>query len=503
MVKKTTPDEQATIRTIFEPRNPDEPTQPLSQVTCSLLSILFTAIASSIHFWRYDLDDGFILSRYAWNLARGRGWVFNVGENYNASTSVLNTVLSAALTLAVGDARVVAHLIGAACILTAGVCFFYILRAHMSTLAAGVSAVGLEWFLAWSRTVGLETNLWIALFFAFVLLEIKKRDTWYLLGVLALARPDLLLLAGARVGTFIHRRRRIPISGILQMIGVVLPWVIYSLLRFHQVLPATLQQKMWQGRVGFWGARPVYLKGCYFSLRNLVSPFSAIPGGRRLAVIVMAYLCLIGIRAMYLRRSPLLTFVGFVAAQQFAYMILEVPDYPWYYVPAGIAAYVAGVYGIFSLFPAVVLRKWSAPLPGIVGPASLAGLTAVALIMSRPTAINPKVEAYRDLSRQIMANGYPGRIAMTEVGTVANYTDRRMLDITGLTSKEPEFMTGKHSDRFFDLSPEIVVIRKPEFSFERAIFTDPRFSSLYGQPVRIVHTPGFQWDLAIYLKRSK
>lgn len=470
---------------------------------CLLLSIVLTAIAGSIHFWRYDLDDGFILSHYAGNLAKGRGWVFNIGENYNASTSVLNTVLSAALTVPIGDPRVVGHLVGAAGILTAGICFFYILRAQMSVLTAAVSAVGLEWFLAWSRTVGLETNLWIALFFAFVLLEMKKRNTWYLLGVLVLARPDLLLLAGARVGVFIYRRRRIPVTGISQMTVVLLPWVIYSLLRFHQVLPATLRQKMWQGRTGLWGTRPVYLRGFYIYLRALLSSFSTIPGGRRLATAAIAYLCLMGIRAMYLRRSPLLTFVGFVAAQQLAYVFLEVPNYRWYYVPAGTAAYVVGIYGVFSLLAAAGARRWPLPLQGLGGASSLAGLTSLALILSRPTAVNPQVEAYRNLSHEIVVNGYPGRIAMTEVGTVAYYTDRRMLDITGLTNREPEFMTGRHSDRFFELSPEIVVLWKPDFPLEMAVFKDSRFGPLYGEPVRILHTPGFQWDLAIYLKRSK
>ena len=65
------------------------------------------------------IDDASIIFRIVRNLLEGHGWVFNVGEQYNASTSVLNTVLIATLARPVGSIPLAAHLIGLAGVLAA------------------------------------------------------------------------------------------------------------------------------------------------------------------------------------------------------------------------------------------------------------------------------------------------------------------------------------------------------------------------------------------------
>ena len=62
-----------------------------------LVAILMAVIALlSLRLWHFHFDDAAIVYRIAENLAEGRGWVFNPGEQTNASTSALWTLLLAA-----------------------------------------------------------------------------------------------------------------------------------------------------------------------------------------------------------------------------------------------------------------------------------------------------------------------------------------------------------------------------------------------------------------------
>jgi hypothetical protein len=76
-------------------------------------------------------------------------------------------------------------------------------------------------------------------------------------------------------------------------------------------------------------------------------------------------------------------------------------------------------------------------------------------------------------------------LAATEVGTLGDLTSRRIIDLTGLTSKNPEYVSGEHTDRFFAEPADVVVLHDPVWGFERAIADDVRFSVLY-QPVGAV-----------------
>ena len=463
-----------------------------------ITAIVLNVIANVIMYWHDDLDDSYIIFRYAQNLISGHGWVFNVGERYNASTSVLNTILISLISIVTGDPRTSAHLLGGVALAIAGISFFYIFYQQLGKPFSAIGSILLVYFLAGSKTWGLETNLLIALLLLFVLLESYKMNTWYLLGFLILTRPDAGIVALAKIVMTLYQERRIPFRGLFQTGIVMLPWFLFSILYFHQVLPATLQQKIWQGNSGLWGGNGAYLQ----NFKVIVQQMSFTWGLSGIAISIIAAT---GSILLLFKRSPLLYFLFFVCVQQLVYFYLNVPGYHWYFAPFAAAVVVMAIYTIFKGLRVAVGTRLDF-LKGSIQWAAifLVLVTSVAICATRkPHILDIRNEAYKALSYDIMRNTQDGTIAMLEVGTVAYYTQRPMLDFTGLTNPETEFITGRNNDRFFERLPEIVVFPSSvEGRWEAHIYQDPRFSRLY-EFKNTVNYPGF-WAMSYYvLKESK
>jgi hypothetical protein len=244
--------------------------------TTAIALLLLTA-AYTYHFLYWDFDDTYITFRIVRNLLSGDGWAFNVGEAHNASTSVLNTVVVAvAAPLFSSEIPFAAHMLAGVWLSVTAVAFGWIFWQRFDAWVALGAGIALIVTLGDNILWGLETHLFFALLGIFVVLAHRNESAWALIGLLTLTRPDALLLAGLRwlrevirspwpAGVVGWRDRlraawRANARGLLIFALVLTPWVIFSLIKFHQIFPDTLSNKMWQGRSGFWGTGPVYLK---------------------------------------------------------------------------------------------------------------------------------------------------------------------------------------------------------------------------------------------------
>ncbi|HEX6386586.1 MAG TPA: hypothetical protein VF177_18090, partial [Anaerolineae bacterium] len=98
-------------------------------LVCLSTGVLFTlALANYYTYLHWDFDDSYIVYRISRNILRGHGWVYNVGEAHNASTSVLNVVLIAALAYVIEDIRLAAHVAGGMAIWGAGITTYWLFR---------------------------------------------------------------------------------------------------------------------------------------------------------------------------------------------------------------------------------------------------------------------------------------------------------------------------------------------------------------------------------------
>lgn len=446
------------------------------------------ALAMTISFFQWEIDDSFIIFRYAQNLIDGNGWRFNTTQLVNASTSALNTLLIALAALPGGDPRSAGHVLAGFWLLAAGSLVYLFFSDRFGKLYGAASAIAILVALGYNQTWGLESNLFIALCLLFVYREARGLGTWYLLGFIVLARPDGGLLVIARTLVEVAQRRRFPLKGLAQAALVLSPWAAFSLYNFRSVFPDTLRQKIWQGSSGFWGEGLIYLE---FLLSVPWKWWVALPA-------------LFGIASMVRERSALLYLVGFAVVQQSIYIALNVPGYFWYIATFAFVMNLSALYGlgtvlayagqhcsrIVSDFP--VARR-IAPVLDLALAALLltVSIFAYGWLTAAAPMINVRTEAYRQLSEEINQKVPGGTLAALEVGVLGYYSGREILDLTGLTTDQGEFLTGINNDKFFAIRPRVVVLHSKSWPMEQAIRRDPRFLDVY-QIAGTVQSPGYE-----------
>ena len=473
----------------------------------SALALLLLAAAYTYHFLYWNFDDTYIVYRIVRNLLSGHGWAFNAGEAHNASTSVLNTIVVALATpLFSWNIPFAAHMLAGLWLSVAALAFGWIFWQRFDPWVALGAGVGLVVVLADNNLWGLETHLFFALLGIFAVLEHRRSSSWWVVALLTLTRPDALILVVLRwlrdvrlrpwpTGVAAWRESlRAPWvanrRGLLVFALVLAPWVIFSLITFHQVFPDTLSNKMWQARSGFWGVGWVYRD----ALLSHISDFAP----WRLTGYVLA---LPGLIFLARDRSVLLYVVAFAAIQQAAYLLLNVPGYHWYFVSVDVATVLAAFYGAGSIVEISFRRHLRAARP-YVSVALYVAVLAFAGVRARPLfgahyPHDAREIAYQKVAAALVANRVPaGSIAIVEVGTVGYHMpNHAIVDLIGLTSSNPEYVTGRNNDRFFAEPPSIVLFHAPSVSaFERALFDDIRFPMMFADPV-VVDTvePGMQY----------
>lgn len=450
-------------------------------------ALVILGFAAFVRFRDWNLEDGYIVFRMVRNILHHGEWAFNVGELHNASTSVLNTVLLALGASTGIEIPIVAHLLGAAYLSGTALLLFFAFRSRIGPLAAAALGAGVIFFLSHYHTwgFGLETFLVVMLLSLSVALDDRPLLRWICIGLLILARPDAVLFA--LIYFFLDVRRQgwralfTPLAGVL----VCVPWILFSLLTFSQLFPDTLSNKMWQGRSGFWGTGWIYARGLG---EHLLSWRSGMP------VIAVSGLC--GMAWLAAERSKWVLIPIFALLLQLAYSLLNVPAYLWYFSTLDFALLLGAGYFIGRLFHLVALKlctprhlftlQWCGAVAALVW-------SAVEL---RGSIRNPHSDSgnrhYLAAADFIRRQPLPdGALAAAEVGTLGYALERPILDIIGLTSPNPEYLTGKHLDHFFQAPPALVLLHEPTWTMEAALATDVRFLVLYGSGVNVPspHTP--------------
>jgi hypothetical protein len=217
----------------------------------------------ALHAWVYrffTVDDAFISLRFVRQWLAGNGLVFNIGERVEGYSNFLWIVLLAPLGRAGFDlnlaARTVGALLGAATLLLT---WRLSLANGWSGLAALLLAVSAP-FAAWSVS-GLETPLVAALVMLSATVYLREasegRGYWSGLwfGLLALARPDGLLFAGAagllRIADLGHARMRLTrqdwtrLAIFAVIVGAHFTW---RWLYYGDLLPNTIYAKSMGGQ---------------------------------------------------------------------------------------------------------------------------------------------------------------------------------------------------------------------------------------------------------------
>lgn len=486
----------------------------------ALITIGICTTAIFLLYRHWDFDDSFIVYRLVERILAGSGWTYNDGEAINVSTSVLNT-LSIVLVAKLGLATILAaHIVSSIGLLLTGYASYLVFQKTVPWLVSCLFSCLLLYFLATNRSWGLEFHLFIGLFFLFMALP--RRDTpssQVIVGFMILARPDGLLLPMIQMAQrcaalgWRHTLHR----SMLIIPPILLPWIVFSLIVFHKLFPDTLAQKMWQGQSGVWGHGHIYAD---YLLRHLATfrPFA-------ISEWLIYPFALLGLALALFRSSPLLYFAAFVALQQMAYLVLNVPGYFRYTALLDAMILVCAMLGLYISFAQVVrlmAGRWNS-LQQIINPfieqsqhliARPIGMSIMALLYlwgsisalswayAYPLPVELRTAAYRQIAQRIQSLAPEAKtFAAVEVGVFAYYLPKMSaIDLTGLTSSRGEFVTGKRNDLFFARPADILIAYDPPTDFEKPLLQDQRFAALYTK-IGESTLPGFS-SLAIFRMRE-
>lgn len=203
---------------------------------------------------QFAYEDAYITFRFAQNLARGQGFVYNAGEPiYGTTTPLLTLLLAAGLRLAPNDPLSIARLIGLAAGLATIILAWGILTQSGLSDARRVFPIGLLVVSQrlWVRdTGGMETSLGIALLLGAWYAAVQRRSwlSGLCAGLALWTRLDLIVWIVALIAALWLARSAntqtlaAKVAGVTGM--VYLPWLIFALAYFGDMLPYTITAKL-------------------------------------------------------------------------------------------------------------------------------------------------------------------------------------------------------------------------------------------------------------------
>ena len=407
-------------------------------------------------------DDAFISYRFAFNLAKGYGWVYNIGSPpCNSATSPLYVLLLALSYLVnpnmIYNAKLLFVLSLAGCAVFTFEAFSA-LKVKTAGLLASAYILSAPWVLS---TCGMESALFLLFLAASCYFYIKGSEwtTGIALGLLVLTRGEGVLLAVILCLAWIFIKRRIPFRMFLGGLFLVVPWVVFSLTYFGHLLPNSLYAKMAQGKSGLWGSGFPFFKGFY----QIPVLFSFLAWA-----IIAGSLTLLGLSAILIRsqyRKIIVPLILFSISLILVYgLVLNVPVYHWYYVPIVYVCLNLAAIGTESLLKTGWLRKETLSL-------AFGGIGALGILVSGiiqiPKGFGPT--NYIEVSSWLRQNtSTSAKVAATEIGIIGWFSQRPIIDYLGLLSVESA-LSLKQKDLtawIYRNTPDYYVVHVPPWFFE-------------------------------------
>lgn len=440
------------------------------------------------------MEDAYITYQYAHRLAAGEGFTFSPGAppTYGTTTPLWTLVL-AVLAKVGAPPHVAAVVVGsllhgltAAAVTVVGA---ELLGAAGGLLAGLLCAGSLAvFFLTGGMEIGLFTFLSALIALAGLRGEASRRwraSEGVLLGLLVLTRPDALLLIAPVIALRAVEDRKQGALLLAATLLVYLPWAGYAIATFGDLVPFSIRAKY--AVVGGSGQ---------MHLQTFLDQYVAL--GRWSPVIfwlAVAIACAGAARGW--RERP--RFRAFVIWAPVHYIVLakvgRAPDFPWYYTPPLWVGYVLVTSGVQGLARFAPTRQRAPALAGlavvVLAVFGACNWNAVKPLLQR----NPYLYFHKMLADRVIALSRPGDlVASEEVGNVAYWSGRPILDLRALTS--PEVLAMARARNFGGMigywKPDVVLLLDCEH--------EPELRNNYEIRERYVYWNGMYYN--IYVRKA-
>ncbi len=216
--------------------------------------LLALGLALLLPYWNFVGDDAFIHLRFIESLHQRGEFAFNPGEATYGSTSPLWVILIAALRPLFDDPIFALKLVSLILALSSLLFFFLLSREYFKDTAWVVASVALlafdPWFIKWTMS-GMENGLTLALLLSGFWWHLRQRNSgkpnWLsplLFGLCWLTRPEIFLFLGLillDILLFETGKKKQNLSLLFTIVAAIqLPWLIYAYSAFSTVIPNTI-----------------------------------------------------------------------------------------------------------------------------------------------------------------------------------------------------------------------------------------------------------------------
>ena len=424
------------------------------------------------------LDDALITFRVAENLAYGRGFVYNLGERIQVTTTPLYTLVLAAGTWLFGSAPRAALVLNI--VLSALIPILaYDVGRRLSGRTTGLGgALLLMLAPLLIRAFSMESYLYVALILATVD-AYAAGNLWLaggLTGLTALVRGDGVLLGACLLSYDFLARLRLRWRLIVPAVAIPAAWYLFALLYYGSPFPATLGAKVAQGEFNWLGQRFTDGLAFYWDHWTRVQDYDTF--------YLFPILVLIALPWIIWRERLWLILVGRDLLYVLVFVSLAVPTAEWYYAPLmpGVALLSARAVQLLAQGASwLLIRLWPAtarytlpafkqrwPLPKIVA-SSLAGLLLAVLLatiypVSRSIVTGSpdwKARVYPEAARWIAANtNASANLATIDIGHLGYWSGRPIIDIVGLAQPDVarQIASGDFGYAIRQYQPDLVLL---------------------------------------------
>jgi len=388
-------------------------------------------------------DDGYIHIQYADNLIHRGEYSFNAGEVSFGTTSPLWVFVQAALGFPFGGgealvttSRIVSWLCG-----FLSVIFLYVLvrRLGGSAWTAGFAALAFAsdaWLVRWTA-LSMETSaavlasIWTAI--ASVDGFEEERSAWLLgffIAITALIRPEAYLLIPVYAAALLFRPGRVKRSCVLRTAfitaALLLPWLLFAKLHIGSFLPNTAAAKSggWTIDIGAYARQII-------TLVKILGSTQGVPMILMLASIIV----LRGRSRIFAVQSRFVLL--WTVALPLAYVLLDFQILSRYMLLISPFLTVFGFLAVEELLQSARLRRTA----GRFVPGAAAAVIIVVNTVFYFIVVVPPSRAFtydlthrlRSLAEHVRESSGPDAVvAARDIGYVAFYSKRRVMDLGGL-----------------------------------------------------------------------
>jgi hypothetical protein len=379
-------------------------------------------------FWNYTQDDVFITYVFSRNIAQGNGFVFNVAERVQGSTTPLWALWMAGVHVLVPPTSILqaGNILGGFFLWLTSWLLLHLTENHLDRWGQ----VALLLLVLSSPLVyvslGMETLLYTALLALGLWCWSREQRIFALMvaGLLTWTRADGLVLGGVfgllAIADTLRGKQTFPklVQQGLAYALTIAPWFLFAWAYFGTPLPQTFSAKQASFQGWLWWTDGLQRWQTFYGSYNPLA-------------MVVVLLLPIGMLVLW-REARLRAVVLWALCYFIGYTILNVTNF-WYYTPLVVVCIVIAMFG------GATLTQWlrqRLPLPAVVGiiAVMVGGVTSAGIVRSLDFRdAPPRMNTYRLVGEWLNAHTpADARVVVGDLGIVGYWAQRYTLDSPGL-----------------------------------------------------------------------